>query len=258
VATTLITPVRNRLEHLSSLVRGLEACDPLPDEFVVVRMGGADPSGALAGCPVPSDVVHAEGEELPLASARNIGADRATGDDLVFLDVDCVPGPNLFGEYAGLLGELDALAVGKTRYLSETGELVEKHPRPFGERFEVDESHDLFWSLNFAIRRATFWGTVGGFDERYAGYGVEDTDFAMAAREVHLPMAWCRDAIATHLHHPPTRLDPAGIPALVRNARLFHRKWGFWPAAGWLEELSGEGLLRWDQSLGTLEPASAS
>ena len=33
----------------------------------------------------------AEGHRLPLAAARNLGAEKASTDKLIFLDVDCIP-----------------------------------------------------------------------------------------------------------------------------------------------------------------------
>lgn len=204
---------------------------------------------------MPTTVLDVEGEELPLAAARNRAADLAQGRHLVFLDVDCVPHPGLFAEYRSALADRDAVVIGRTRYEPDEpdGEFRVPHSERFRSRFEEGGEYEEFWSLNFAIRRATFWESLRGFDEGFSGYGFEDTDFAFEAAEIHLPLLWARDAVATHLHHPPSRLEPERLPALVANAKLFRRKWGRWPAQGWLRELGGLGLVDWRPERDRLE-----
>jgi GT2 family glycosyltransferase len=70
----------------------------------------------------------------------------------------------------------------------------------------TDERHELFRSLNFAVRRTTFSKRIGGFDEDYRGSENEDTDFAMRAARAGVPVAWVGGALAFHQDHPPTRL----------------------------------------------------
>jgi N-acetylglucosaminyl-diphospho-decaprenol L-rhamnosyltransferase len=174
--------------------------------------------------------------------------------------------------YAAVLDSEDVLAQGEVRYLtagSEKGDegslraAAEPHPARSelfrGGEVVVDARHELFWSLNFAIRRGTFLARIGGFDEGYRGYGIEDTDFAMRTAAAAVPLAWVGEALAFHQHHPPTRLRPEGVPDLVRNARRYRERWGSWPAPGWFEELANAGLVRWDEGADLLEPlASAS
>jgi len=265
---SVLTLVRDRLPHLAGLVRGLRSSRVQPAELLVAWMGGEDPHPVLpTGPDLPTRVIPVESKEMPLARARNELARAARGECLVFLDVDCIPGRDLVGAFAAALAEHDAIAVGRTLYLppgAKGGEadllrIAEAHPdreRLFGPQPRVDRRHELFWSLNFAVRRACFLERIGGFDEGYAGYGIEDTDFAFRAREKDVPLAWVRAATAFHQHHPPTRQRPDGIPALVRNAKRFQRRWGAWPARGWLDELSERGLIRWDERENVLEPAS--
>jgi GT2 family glycosyltransferase len=268
-ATSVLTPARGRGDHLANLLAGLRRARRAPCELIVGWMGGADPEPVLAGnAPFRRRAVAIPGAELPLARARNDLANAARGELLVFLDVDCVPSAGLLDAFTAALAEHDALAVGRTFYLPpEAGgdeaearlrELAREPPqraRLFGPEPTVDEHHELFWSLNFAVRRSTFLETIGGFDEGYEGYGIEDTDFGLRARERGVPLAWCGQALAFHQYHEPTRHRPDQLRALVANAKRFQRTWGSWPARGWLEELAGRGLVRWDEGRGVLEPA---
>jgi len=265
---SVLTLVRDRVPHLAELVRALRRSRVEPLELLIAWMGGDDPHRALPpDLELPTRVIVVGGEEMPLARARNDLARAARGECLVFLDVDCLPGRDLIGAYAAALVEHDAIAVGRTLYLppgakGEEGELrrlAEPHPgreRLFSDGVRVDRRHQLFWSLSFAVRRCCFLERIGGFDEGYVGYGIEDTDFALRAREQDVPLAWVREAAAFHQHHPPTRRRADSVPALVRNAKRFQRIWGTWPAQGWLEELSARGLIRWDERENVLEPTS--
>jgi GT2 family glycosyltransferase len=232
-------------------------------------MGGADPHPMLASARrFEARAIPIAGEQLPLARARNKLGAAASGERLVFLDVDCLPAANLIATYSAVLEASDVLALGEVRYLQRGGaeageaalrEAAEPHAArsglfPAPGEIVIDARHELFWSLSFAVRRETFLARIGGFDEGYRGYGIEDTDFAMRTAEAGVPVAWLGDALAFHQHHPPTRLQPAGVPYLVRNARRYRERWGSWPAPGWFKELSDASLVRWDEGADLLEP----
>jgi GT2 family glycosyltransferase len=274
VELSVLVPVRDRTDHLANLVESLNrAADAPPFEFLVGWMGGEDPRPALAAARFAAAAVEIDGDELPLARARNQVAAAAAAEALVFLDVDCVPSRSLLATYAAALEERDALAIGETRYLppglvaAGADELVLRraarpHPAraglfPAAGEVRTDSRHELFWSLNFAVRRDTFTARIGGFDEGYRGYGIEDTDFARRAAQAAVPLAWVGGALAFHQHHLPTRLRPEGVPALVENARRYRERWGEWPARGWLAELAAAGLVDWDEEAGTLEPSAS-
>ncbi len=138
------------------------------------------------------------------AIARNIGAQQAQGDVLIFTDADCIadrawvstlaarfedPGVQLVGggvifpdddywtlcdNIAILYEWLSAGARGKRPYLA---------------------------SLNLAIRR-TAWERLGGFDERFVK--AEDTELSIRARLVGYDLYFEPQAVVVH-HPPPSR-----------------------------------------------------
>ena len=88
--TTLsaLTLVRNRQAHLDRLVEGLTLSASPPDELIVIDM--SDAPVTLPPLSFPVRIQCLAGDALPLAAARNMAASLASGDSLLFLDVDCI------------------------------------------------------------------------------------------------------------------------------------------------------------------------
>ncbi|ANY08888.1 glycosyltransferase family 2 protein [Pseudonocardia sp. HH130630-07] len=254
-AVAVVTIVRGRADHLARQRRLLAAGPPVL--HVVVGMGeepdlsGPAPSTRSVTVPAPGP--------LPLAAARNAGARAALTAGaglLVFLDVDCLPGPVLVDRYRAAAARTGpALLAGPVTFLPPPGPAgvperdlarwVDPHPGrpdPPDGALRPEPRRELFWSLSFALAAGSWTGT-GGFDEGYRGYGAEDTDFALACE---LPLYWVGGAHALHQYHPPSRTDPGQAGGIVANARRFHGRWGRWPMEPWLRELAASGAVVFD------------
>lgn len=88
------------------------------------------------------------------------------------------------------------------------------------------------------------WRRSGGFCEDYVGYGGEDTDFARVALVTGLDLGWVGAARAFHQWHQVSRPPVEHVADIVRNARIFHARWGEWPMLGWLEAFEERKLVR--------------
>lgn len=251
---SVLTIVKNRPGHLAQLIEGLRRSEALPDELVIVDMG-SDPPVAVEAAPFPLHIVRFDQPGLPLAAARNAAAHAARGDRLLFLDVDCIPMRCLTGAMARALDENDALICAEALYLGpkdargpwDEGALkrcATPHPvRPFPSAgLRVEANAGLFWSLIFGIWRDRFLD-LGGFDEAFTGYGAEDTDFGFRARKAALPLLFLGGTGAFHQYHDVIDPPLQHLADIVRNARLFRQKWGFWPMAGWLAAFEAAGLI---------------
>jgi N-acetylglucosaminyl-diphospho-decaprenol L-rhamnosyltransferase len=200
---------------------------------------------------------------LRLARARNVGARAAVGEGaelLVFLDADCVPGPDLIDRYSRANAHHpDAVLCGPVTYLAagvDAGDpralaaARSPHPaRPAPPDGEVvraaNADYALFWSLSFAVG-AGVWRRAGGFHEAYEGYGGEDTDFAFGLRAAGIPLAWVGGADAYHQHHETSSPPWQHLDDILRNGRVFADRWGVWPMEGWLEQFAAAGAVRRD------------
>jgi N-acetylglucosaminyl-diphospho-decaprenol L-rhamnosyltransferase len=181
--TAVVTVVAGRHEHLRRQQTMLGRCHRRPDLVVVVAMGDPGVERIVAEGPFGDTAVmaHVESESagLPLARARNVGAQAALarGSKLVvFLDVDCLPSPLLLDRYhdaatlhhgrdllCGPVAYLPPLAPGQNTYGPSVLADARPHPaRPVPPPGVLQAADDLrlFWSLSFAVDRAT-WHHIG-------------------------------------------------------------------------------------------------
>jgi GT2 family glycosyltransferase len=251
---SVLTLVKNRTAHLQNLVEGLKHSTVAPTELVIVDMSDTAVEQPVADFPIK--LIRHVTEGLPLAAARNLAAGRAGSSSLLFLDVDCIPGASLISAMAEALKHADTLICAEVRYLtaadtkpglwSEASLSAAGMPHP-ARRFPPsglaqEANFGLFWSLAFGISASGF-AAVGGFDESFTGYGAEDTDFAFRAKEAGLELLFLGGASAYHQHHGVFDPPLQHFADILRNARVFHDKWGLWPMAGWLDAFAELGLI---------------
>ncbi len=271
--TAVITIAHGRHEHLRGQAWGLTHQTRPADVHVVVAMN--DPQVAqvarahLPGVLTPQLTV--DGTDLPLAASRNAGAAAAIeagAEHLIFLDVDCIPGPGTVARYHQVLLELagtarPVVACGEVTYLpavehpadyrtSQLPHLARPHVARPGlgpEEMVWDGDVRLFWSLSFAITSPD-WQRIGGFCEDYVGYGGEDTDFGQLLAAAGGSLLWVGGAPAYHQHHGSHSPPLHHLRSIVANANVFLDRWGWLPMHGWLEDFADRGLARPDSRSG--------
>lgn len=264
----LVTIVRGRHDHLRRQRAWISAMDPPPSHHIVVSMDDAEVPAVVAevnAC--PTTVLPLSGEPMPLAAARNLGAVTAAelgAEQVVLLDVDCLPSRTLVQDYVDELDQCDqppSVICGRVRYLPEG---LTEHDYTPDVLWRVSADHALrvvpdgtpvpgdprlLWSLNLGLRLSD-WERVGGFDEAYTGYGGEDTDFGQRLAAVGGTMWWSQRALAYHQYHPISSPPVEHTIDIARNANLFRQRWGFDPMEGWLRELRELGWLQWSENTG--------
>ncbi|KPQ32051.1 MAG: putative glycosyltransferase [Phormidesmis priestleyi Ana] len=255
---SVLTLTRNRTDHLQNLLKGLALSSRLPDECIVIHMN--EPAEVLGDWPFPCEHSTYENSDalLPLPKARNAAAHRASGNLLLFLDVDCIPAEKMVAEYEKACEERpDAIAMGNVHYLSKkitidwTEDSLKTKSAPHPKRditqtasLAKEENYGLFWSLSFAISRSLF-EQLDGFSERYSNYGAEDTDFAWKARAAGIDLCWVPKALAFHQFHTSEVPPWHNFKSIVYNAQVFYERWGEWPMGGWLKVFAAEGYIDW-------------
>ncbi|MCG6158195.1 glycosyltransferase family 2 protein [Rubinisphaera margarita] len=256
IDASVLTIVKGRRPHLENQLRGLEQSIVSPKEWVIVGMDEDPPQLESAHFPIRLGRVNSSGQgEIPLAQARNRAASLASSPLLVFLDVDCIPSPGLMETFGRVIADSPQLWMGTIGYLPPdaasrdwtfddlAGKAIEHPllPKLDGADCLSSDRYELFWSLNFAIP-AELFSRIGGFDENYAGYGAEDTDFAFMAREQGIPFGFAA-ARAYHQHHAVCKPPLNHFRSILINAERFRQKWGLWPMEKWLRQFDELGLI---------------
>ena len=250
-----LTIAAGRQAHLRNVVAGFQAQNRKPDELIIGVMQETRYED-LPQTDFPVRQIFVKGAGLPLAAARNAVAQEARGDLLVFVDVDCIPHPDLVADYARHAKQNAGLLMGEVGYMpgqaaadgldyERFDDLAVRHSDrqgPPDEGVKRCEDYRCFWSLNFAIDRDS-WNSSGGFDERYVGYGGEDTDFGRTLDHVGIPIFWVKGAKVYHQYHPHCMPPIHQVPSVVRNAELFATKWGHRTMEHWLYAFRLMGLI---------------
>ena len=261
---SVCTIYAKRRLHLQNLVKSLIQSSVYPDELVIVCMNDRLPDLPPTPFKIVTATVNTEDGTLPLATARNKAAETARSDKLIFLDVDCISDRNLVGNFNYHLEREDALYSGSVRYLKENWQnhewtfdtLVKQSSfhklqgKPPAPKEKVPHPYELFWSLNFGIRKKTFEG-LNGFDEDYTGYGGEDTDFSFTARSHNLT-CYKIGALAYHQFHPSYAPPLNHLAEIVNNAEVFYQKWQILPMDKWLKQFADLGYIELEDNKATV------
>jgi GT2 family glycosyltransferase len=152
------------------------------------------------------------------AAAINAGA-SGPWDVLVVLDADVIaPGPQVYRAAENALG--GGLWLGFTEYLglSAAGtEATIRRGNPVRAKIRRSLTHE---SSIVAIGRG-LWEELGGFDERFIGWGQEDVAFVQAARM--LGYIGRVPGTVYHLWHPVAREKRRSDPLWQANQALGRR-----------------------------------
>lgn len=174
------------------------------DDLEVIVAGRADRS-RLPDDPRLSVVGSAQ--RLYPGAARNLGAARATGDRLLFLDEDCVPLPGWLAAHRRYGEDARCVVGGGVRYalggywtLADNVSLLHEFHAdlPAGPRRFLP-------SLNLAVPRAV-WEEVGGFDSSLRS--AEDLDLTARIGRAGYPLHFEPDAA---ILHAPARRGPGAV-----------------------------------------------
>jgi glycosyltransferase involved in cell wall biosynthesis len=210
-STTVIIPVYNGATRVRECLLALAKSVVQPSEIIVVDDGSTDASAQVSAA-LGAKVISSPSQQGP-AAARNLGAKKAAGDILIFLDSDVRVHPEAIGlivedldrdpELAAVFGSYDD-SPGAENFVS----WYKNYQHHFVHQKNPTQAC-TFWSGCGAVRRELFL-SFGGFDTAYYRPSIEDIEFGSRLHRAGHAIKLNRNIQVQHLKR-------LGITDLVRT-----------------------------------------
>jgi len=201
-AVSVVMPFAGTRADAQTALAALQGLDNGPDDELIF----ADNAGVADGL-TGARIIAAPGERSA-AHARNVGAEHATRDWVLFLDSDCEPAPGLLAAYfaAPIAAEVGALAGEITAEVVAGDPLAARYGAARGFLgLGVHLGHPYLpraAAANLLVRRQAF-ADVGGFLEGVRA--AEDTDFSWRLQRAGWRLEPCAGARAHHRYRASVR-----------------------------------------------------
>lgn len=198
--TSIIIPVYGDQEYLTACLIALVEAGTPPHELVLVDNG----TGYVA--PELGDLAVINEQNQGFAKGCNQGAGVATGDVLVFLNVDTEPHPGWLPPLVAPLGDPTVGATG-ARLLYPNGDVQHAgiefftHKRDVAARNVLEDlpSRDVEGVTGACLAiRADVFAEIDGFDEGYWN-GYDDVDLCLKVRAAGYRIRYVAESTVTHL-----------------------------------------------------------
>lgn len=281
---SVVIPTYNRCELLRKSLRQLTRQRIAASDFEVIVSddGSSDDTKAVVDSfadRLRMKYHYQEDLGFRAGEARNAGARLASAPILVFMDTGQMAGPDYLKHY--LAAHADGVSRALLGYahgynpvqpMAGVSEALDRMPPEevlahfkdepafFDVRHEELAKSDfdlsrralpwfLFWTLNCSLRADDFWA-VGGFDEEFRGWGVEDLELGYRLYRHGVTLQVSRDAWV--IDSPHDRDWPSNLRELAVNLL---RMVGKYPEPvmeiGWALSTKGE-LLPWEEDYAAL------
>ncbi len=202
-SVSIILPVHNGGEKFRQCLKSIKNSDLAPHEVIVVTDGSLENDREIA----QSFDVRILATPFPPrgpARARNVGAQAANGDILLFIDADvtlhrdcmglvvaffqenpCVPA--VFGTYDNTPFEPDFFSQYKNLFHRYTHQNAHAHA-------------STFWGACGAVKRNVFF-KIGAFDERFTRPSIEDIELGYRLTKAGYHIRLLKNLQVKHLKH---------------------------------------------------------
>lgn len=178
ISLSIIIPVKNEAHNLAACLNSIqEACSAQLCYEILVIDNGSDDSTVSVAEQFGTTVYVVPGTTV--AGLRNVGAEKASGDVLAFIDADCTVESDWFYSLLPYIADDSVAAFGSPPGIPETSTWVQKCWYQVRKKGSIDRFKiPVEWleSMNFFIRRDVFLAAKG-FDVSLVT--CEDYDLCM-------------------------------------------------------------------------------
>jgi GT2 family glycosyltransferase len=135
-------------------------------------------------------VSYDEGKRNGPAGNRNAGANRATGNWIVFIDDDCFADPQYLKAYLTAIIQNPKIEVFEGRIYPD------RPKKTWAEGCPANEGGGMLWTSNLCIKK-TLFDKLGGLDERFK-VAFEDVDLSYRLKKQNITCLFIPEAAVCH------------------------------------------------------------
>ena len=172
-------------------------------------------------------VADSNDEEFSRSQARNNAFSLATTDILLVADADTVPERDAILRGIELLDQQVPWVVPYDTYFNlgveKTQEILKHGPHLDIEFKNEDCEHIVMSTAGMLLMRRSAWETVGGYDERFIGWGYEDNSFQLALDVLVGRHVRVHEGRGIHMWHPAPETVRFAQPMIDYNRRLYEQ-----------------------------------
>jgi cellulose synthase/poly-beta-1,6-N-acetylglucosamine synthase-like glycosyltransferase len=197
MSISVVIPAYNVEPTIGACLDALLAQISTGDEIIVVDDGSRDKTRAVAQARGVRVIAQ---ENRGAAAARNMGAENARGDVVLFIDADCVPEKNWIQAMRAPFADPEIVGACGMKQTKQRGIVPRFIQLEFDYRYDNERQRryiDFVDSGTAAYRREVFLRN-GGFDARLSD--AEDVDLSYRLAERGYKMAFAADAVVYDQH----------------------------------------------------------
>ncbi len=230
---SIVIPTYNRLDTLQHVVPTLLAQDVAHDlyELLICDSNSTDGTAEYLASVAAEhpNVRHLPGPYSGRAAARNAGIEAARGEVVLFNDSDILASPDLLSQHLRRHRERRGIAVvGWEVQVKDLADYERKRDRPQerGHLHPHSRKH-LSWLYfltgNASVRREDVL-RVGGFDEKFTGYGHEDLELGYRLQKAGIAIVYEPAAVNYHCQDVAHDDQKEKMKLAGRSTVRFYRK----------------------------------
>jgi len=239
---SIVIPVFNNALYTYNCLLTLLACDTdISKEVIIINNASVDETGALLKQLSGAFKVIDNEKNQGFVEACRQGADRATGEFILFLNNDTQVMPGWLSNLVNVMDEQPQVGITGSKLIYPDGRLQEAGGIIFNDASgwnygrlqdptfpHINQSREVDYCSGASLMiRKRLWEQLGGFDKRYAPAYYEDTDLCFAARQAGYQVLYCHDSEVIHHEGITAGTDIlSGYKAYQAiNRKKFQAKW---------------------------------